>query len=151
MVQYVARYQYTNMEHAIQTYSAKEVRSVIRFYTIWNHTAMETHKKLCAAYGPQCTSLPYTYTKIFVYLCRTTVSYDVKLYYTSNFHSTVRPNCVLHVCVLVSRDILYHSTWNFYSVSSDSKLSSPINLVSFRSFVVAYKFKVTYFWDNSNT
>ncbi len=57
MVQYIARYPYANMEHAIQTYSAVEVRSVIRFYTVQNLSATEKHKKLCAVYGPQRMSV----------------------------------------------------------------------------------------------
>ncbi len=73
-------------------------------------------------------------TQLFVYHRHTTVSNSVKSYYASNFHSTVRLNCMLHICVLVSRDVLYCSTWNFYGISSYSKLSSPINLISFRSF-----------------
>ncbi len=60
MVEYVVRFQYANMEHAIQTYSAVEVRSVIRFYTVQNLSAMEIHEKLCTVYGPQCMSPPYT-------------------------------------------------------------------------------------------
>ncbi len=83
--------------------------------------------------GPHCRP------QLFVYLCHTTVSYGVKSYYPSNR--------MLHVCALVSRDILNRSTWNFYSVSSNSKLSSPVNLISFRSFVAAYEFRGTYFWD----
>ncbi len=79
--------------------------------------------------------------QLFVYLRRTTSSYGVKSYYASNFHSTVRLDHMLHVCVLMSRDILYHVTWNFYSVSSDSKLSSPVNLASFRSFVAGHEFR----------
>ncbi len=54
MVQYVARFQYTNMEHGIQTYSAEEVRSVIQFYAVQNHGGTEVRKKLCAVHGPQC-------------------------------------------------------------------------------------------------
>ncbi len=87
----------------------------------------------------------------FVYLCRTMVLYGVKLYYTSNFHSTVHLNRVLHVCLLVTRNIQYCSTWNFYNVSSNSKLSSPINLVSFHPFMATYKFRETYFWGNLRT
>ncbi len=60
MVHYVARYQYANMKHVIQMYSAVEVRSVIQFYTVQNHSATEIHEKLCAVYGSQCMSPPYT-------------------------------------------------------------------------------------------
>ncbi len=38
--------------------------------------------------------------------------------------------------------------WNFYSVSSNSKLSSPVNSVSFCSFMAAYEFREIYFWDD---
>ncbi len=71
-----------------------------------------------------------------------------KSYYISNFHNTVHLTCVLHVCVKVSHNVPYQSTWNFYSVPSYSKLSSPVNLVSFHSFVVMYEFTETYFWDD---
>ncbi len=87
-------------------------------------------------------------TQLFVYLRRTTVSYGVKSYYALNFHSTIRLNHMLHVCILVSHNILYHSIWNFYSVSSNAKLSSLVNLVSFHSIVAAYEFRETYFWDD---
>ncbi len=58
--------------------------------------------------------------------CRPMVSYGVKSYYFSNFHSTVCLNRIFHACILISRDILYQSTWNFYSVSSNSKRDSPL-------------------------
>ncbi len=77
--------------------------------------------------------------------------YSIKSYYASNFHSTVCLNLILHVCVLVFHNILYHMTWNFYCVSSNSNLSSPVNLVSFCSFVAAYKFRETYFWDDPHS
>ncbi len=78
----------------------------------------------------------------------TMASHVVKWYYASNFHSIVRLNRILHVCVLVSRNVSYRLTWNFYSVSSNWKLSSPLNLVSFHSFVAAYEFGETYFRDD---
>ncbi len=51
MVQYVASYQYTNMEHVIQMYSAVELWSVIRFYTVQNRSSMEIQEKLRAVYS----------------------------------------------------------------------------------------------------
>ncbi len=83
-----------------------------------------------------------------VYLHHTMVLYAVKSYYTSNFHSTVCLNYVLYVWVLVSHNVQYYSTWNFYSVFSKSKFSSPVNLVSFHSFVTVNEFRETYFWDD---
>ncbi len=47
-----------------------------------------------------------------------------------------------------SCDVLYQSIWNFYSVSSNTKPSSPIDLVSFRSLVTTHEFRETYFWDD---
>ncbi len=53
MVQYVAKYQYANMEHMNQMYSAAEVGSIIQFYTVRNCSATEIHKKLHTLYvGP---------------------------------------------------------------------------------------------------
>ncbi len=147
MVQYVARYQYTNMEHVIQTYSAVEVRSVIRFYTVWNYSGMKTRKVVCSEWQTHALWCIHC-TEVFVYFCHTTVLYGVKSYYASNFYSTVHLNRVLYICVLVSCNRLYHLTWNFYSVSSNSKLSSSVNLVSLYSFVVVYEFRETCFWDD---
>ncbi len=144
MAQYFMRYQYTNMKHAIQTYSAVDVRSVIQYFTVWNCSVTEIHEKLCAVYKPQCMSPLYT-AHNFLCICHNTVLYGVKSYKTSNFQGTVRLNRMLHVCVLVSHEVLYHSTWNVYSVFSNLKLSSPFNLVSFRSCVAVYKFRETSF------
>ncbi len=121
------------------------VRSVI------NHSANgDTRKVVCSVWWTHAVWSIH-YTQLFVYLHRITVSYGAKLYYTSNFHSTVRLNHLLHVCVLVSRDVLYCSTWNFYSVSRNSKLSSSVNLVSFRSLMATYEFRETYFWDDRHS
>ncbi len=67
MVQYVARYQYTNMERVIKIYGAAEVRSIIRFYTVRNHSTTEIHEKLCAVYEQQCNSPPYTAHNFSIY------------------------------------------------------------------------------------
>ncbi len=107
-------------------YCAVEVRSVIQFYTVQNHSATEIHKKFCAVYDRLMHCGPYFAYNFSYYLYRTIVSYSVKLYYASKFYSTVHLNCMLHVCVLVSCDILYHSIWHFYSVSSNSKLILPL-------------------------
>ncbi len=40
------------MEHVIQMYSAAEVRSVIRFYTVQNFSTMEIYEMLRAVFGP---------------------------------------------------------------------------------------------------
>ncbi len=107
----------------------------------------DTRTVVCSVWTTMHESVIH-YTQLFVYLHCTTVPHSVKSYYTSNFHSTVRLNHVLYVCVLVSHDVLYHLTWNFYSVSIYSKLSSPGNLVSFFSFMAVYKFRGTYLWDD---
>ncbi len=51
MVQYVTRYQYTNMEHAIQTYSAVEILKCSTILHRTNCSVAEIHEKLCAVYG----------------------------------------------------------------------------------------------------
>ncbi len=87
-------------------------------------------------------------TQLFVYLRRTKVLCGVNSYYSSNLHSTVCLNRRLHVCILVSRNVLHSLKWNFLSVSSNSKHGSHVNLVSFHSFVAAYEFRETYFWGD---
>ncbi len=59
-VQYVAKYQYANIKHKIQTYDTVEVWSIIQFYIIRNHSATEIHKKLCAVYSWLMHCGPYT-------------------------------------------------------------------------------------------
>ncbi len=60
IVQYFTRYQYANMEHTIQMYSAVEVRRVIQFYTVLNHGTTMIHEKLYAVYDRLVHCGPYT-------------------------------------------------------------------------------------------
>ncbi len=82
------------MEHVIQTYSAVEVRSVIRFCTVQNHSETEIYEKLCAVYGPQCMSPPYTAHNFCVslshygfVLCKIVLRFELPQHCTFELHA----------------------------------------------------------------
>ncbi len=144
MVQYIARYQYTNIKRVIQMYSGWKFeawydfapyKTVVRYrYTKSCVQCTDHNVWVCRTLHTTFCVSPSHYSFL---MCKIVLRFELP-------HHCSSESRALCLCTVISR----WWTWNLYSVSSNSKCSFPLNLVSFHSFVVRYEFKETYFWDD---